>query len=314
MIEETARANRTDFEGLRPYLFAIAYRMLGSGSEAEDVVQEAYLRFLSSSPAKIESPKAYFGAIVTRLCLDELKSPRRQRERESYPGPWLAEPVPSADLEPSPEQVAERREEVSLAMLSLMEQLTPEERAVYVLREAFDVDYTEIAPILGKSPAATRQLGRRSRQRVAAGQPRFPASIDDQRRLTERFLAAAERGDLAGLAEVMAADVVMWADGGPKARAARRPIAGLSAVLKILAAGLQKMPAGAHTTVEQVNGRSVLVIWDGDRLVATFEFEVDNGLATSIRIVGSPDKLRYLQRRLGPYGSEPLGWLPIKGA
>jgi RNA polymerase sigma-70 factor (ECF subfamily) len=314
MIEETVRTNRTDFESLRPYLFAIAYRMLGSGSEAEDVVQEAYLRALSAEPTDIESPKAYFAAIVTRLCLDELKSARRQRERESYPGPWLAEPIPTADLDVSPEQVAERREDVSLAMLSLMEQLTPEERAVYVLREAFDVDYAEIAPILGKSPAATRQLGRRARQRVAAGQPRFPAPIDDQRRLTERFLAAAERGDLAGLAEVMAADVVMWADGGPKARAARRPITGISAVLQILASGLRKMPAGAQTMIEPLNGRPVLVMWDGDRLVATFEFEVDNGLVTGIRIAGSPDKLRYLQRRLGPPGSEPLGWLPIQGA
>jgi RNA polymerase sigma-70 factor (ECF subfamily) len=311
MIEKTARTNRTDFEALRPYLFAIAYRMLGSGSEAEDVVQDAYLRALSATPEAIESPKAYFGAIVTRLCLDELKSARRQRERESYPGPWLAEPVPTADIEPSPEQVAERREDVSLAMLSLMEQLTPEERAVYVLREAFDVDYAEIAPILGKSPAATRQLGHRARQRVAAGQPRFPASIDDQRRLTERFLAASERGDLQGLAEVMAADVTMWADGGPKNRAARRPIVGRSAVLQILAAGLRKMPVGAYSTVEQLNGCPTLVVWDGARLVGAFEFEVENGLVAGIRIAGNSDKLRYLQRRLGPPGSTPLGWMPV---
>ncbi|HET8524781.1 MAG TPA: RNA polymerase sigma factor SigJ [Thermomicrobiales bacterium] len=301
----------TVFEQLRSYLFAIAYRMLGSASEAEDVVQEAYLRVHSAAPVDIESPKAYYSAIVTRLCLDELKSARRQRERETYPGPWLAEPVPTADLEPSPEQVVERREDISLAMLSLMEQLTPEERAVYVLREAFDIDYADIAPILGKSSTATRQLGHRARQRVAAGQPRFPTSIDDQRRLTEHFLAAAERGDLAGLTEVMAADVVMWADGGPKARAARRPITGIPAVLKILTSGLRKMPAGAHTTIEQLNGRPVLVMWDGGRLVGTFEFEVDNGRVAGIRIIGSPDKLRYLQRRLGRPGSEPIGWLPI---
>jgi RNA polymerase sigma-70 factor (ECF subfamily) len=312
MTERAATINRTDFEALRPYLFAIAYRMLGSASEAEDVVQDAYLRALSATPQHIESPKAYFGAIVTRLCLDELKSARRQRERESYPGPWLADPVPTADLEPSPEQVAERREDVSLAMLSLMERLTPEERAVYVLREAFDVDYSEIAPILGKSPAATRQLGHRARQRVAAGRPRFPASDDDQRRLTERFLAAAERGDVQGLAEVMAADVTMWADGGPKNRAARRPIAGLPDVLQILAAGLRRLPPGSHTTVEQLNGSPALVVWDGERLVVTIEFEVENGLVSGLRMAGNPDKLRYLQRRLGPPGSTPVGWWPVE--
>ncbi|MGH2534382.1 MAG: RNA polymerase sigma-70 factor [Thermomicrobiales bacterium] len=299
------------FEELRPYLFAIAYRMLGSASEAEDVVQDAYLRLLDANPAEIGSLKAYLAAVVTRLCLDELKSARRQRERADYPGNWLPEPVPTADLAPSPEQTVEQREAVSLAMLTLLERLTPEQRAVYVLREAFDVDYAEIAPIIGKSPTATRQLGRRARARIDEERPRFAASPADQRRLTERFLAALETGNLQSLTETLAADVTFWGDGGRKVQARRRPIHGRVEVMRFLGALLKLAPAGVRATIEEINGAPALVFWLGGGILNLIVLDVHDGAIVGIRNQVNPDKLTYLQRRLGPPGSEPAVWPPL---
>src|SRR5215207_10742299 len=198
-VDSMAVADRTDargidpqtFTALRPYLFSIAYRMLGSASDAEDVIQDAYLRMLRTSPRDIRSPKAYLSAVVTRLCLDLLTA--RKAERETYHGPWLPEPVLTDDLESSPETATESREDISLAALVLLERLTPEERATYVLREAFDYPYDEIAPILGKSIPATRQIAHRAHQHLA-DRPRFVASPENQHRLAERFLTAAREG------------------------------------------------------------------------------------------------------------------------
>ncbi|MGH2560368.1 MAG: RNA polymerase sigma-70 factor, partial [Thermomicrobiales bacterium] len=310
MTAPLATIEQQTFEGLRPYLFAIAYRMLGSASEAEDVVQDAYLRLLDANPTAIGSLKAYLAAVVTRLCLDELKSARRKRERAEYPGNWLPEPVPTADLAPSPEQTVERREAVSLAMLTLLERLTPEQRAVYVLREAFDVDYAEIAPILGKSTAATRQLGHRARERVQEGQPRYAASPTDHRRLTERFLTALETGNLQSLTETLAADVTFWGDGGRKVQARRRPIHGRVEVLRFLGALLKLAPADIRATVEEINGAPAMVFWLSDGILNLIALDVHDGAVVGIRNLVNPDKLTYLQRRLGPLGSEPASWLP----
>jgi RNA polymerase sigma factor (sigma-70 family) len=311
MSAQAAVIERKTFEEFRPYLFAIAYRMLGSASEAEDVVQEAYLRLLNAAPGEIRSPRSYLAAVVTRLCLDELKSARRQREREGYPGPWLPEPVPTSDAAfaaESPEQAVERREAVSLAMLTLLERLTPEQRAVYVLREAFDLDYAEIAAILSKSVASTRQLGHRARARVAAGRPHYAASPADQRRLTERFLAALETGNLQSLTETLAADVTLWGDGGPKVRARRRPVACRASVAHFLLGWAKVQPADLRITVEDVNGAPTIVGWLGDSILHATALEYDDGAVAGIRFLINPDKLTYLQRRLGPPGSAPSTW------
>ena len=283
------------FEALRPYLFAIAYRMLGSASEAEDVVQDSYLRFTRAAPEAIRSPKAYLAAVVTRLCLDRLKSARVVRE--AYVGPWLPEPAPTADLAPTPEEAAERREEVSLAFLVLLERLTPEERAVYVLREAFDYPYQEIAAILGKSVAACRQLAHRARQHLA-DRPRFAASPEAQRRLTEHFLAAARRGDLPALTEVLAADVTLWSDGGEKALAARRPIHGRDAVARWVIGIAAKLPVDAVVTFEDINGGVGVLVWVGDELVSAMTLDVGDGRVRAAHVVVNPDKIAYLRRRL----------------
>jgi RNA polymerase sigma-70 factor (TIGR02957 family) len=293
-----AGAEARRFEALRPYLFAIAYRLLGSASEAEDVVQDAYLRVHETPAVDVASPKAYLAAVVTRLCLDRLKSARTTRE--TYLGPWLPEPVPTADLEPSPAEVAERREEISLAFLVLLERLSPEERAAYVLHEAFDEPYDEIAAVLGKSVPATRQLAHRARARIADDRPRFSASPEEQRRLTERFLAAARDGDLRALTDVLAADVTLWADGGPKARAARRPIVGSDAVARWLVGIVAKAPVESRVDFAAINGGVAALHWVGGELTSATTIDVLDGRIQAIRAVVNPDKLAYLARRLAP--------------
>jgi RNA polymerase sigma-70 factor (ECF subfamily) len=312
MAASTASVERQSFQEHRPYLFAIAYRMLGSGSEAEDIVQEAYLRLIDAAPARIESIRAYLSTVVTRLCLDELKSARRKRERADYPGNWLPEPAPTADIIPSPEHMVEQRETVSLAMLTLMERLTPEQRAVYVLREAFDFDYAEIASILGKSAAATRQLGHRARKIVSADRPRFAAAPADHRRLTERFLGAITTGDLQALIELLAADVTYWGDGGAKVHARRRPILGRVEVGRFLGALIKLAPPDLRASIEEVNGEPAMVVWIGDSILEVMALESRDGCVTGIRTVVNPDKLVYLQRRIGVPGSAPSGWPPVK--
>jgi RNA polymerase sigma-70 factor (ECF subfamily) len=284
------------FAALRPYLFSIAYRLLGSAADAEDVVQDAYLRAKSAPAAEIRSPRAFLATVVTRLCLDHLKSARVARE--TYVGPWLPEPVPTADLVPTPAEEVERREQVSLAFLVLLERLTPEERAAYVLREAFEYPYDEIAPILGKSVPAVRQLAHRARERVAEGRPRFSASLEEQRRLTERFLAAALDGDVPALVAVLAADATLWADGGAKARAARRPIEGAERIARWLAGVLAQAPADARASLVALNGRTGVAFWSGNDLISAATVEVAGGRVAAVHVVVNPDKLAYLQRRL----------------
>lgn len=289
------------FEALRPYLFAIAYRLLGSASEAEDVVQETWLRAQGTTDA-IRSPKAYLATIVTRLCLNHLASARATRE--SYPGPWLPEPVPTADADPAGVEAAMRSEEVSFAFLVLLERLSPEERAAFVLREAFDYPYDEIAPILGKSVAATRQLAHRARERVAAARPRFSATPDHQRRLAARFLEASRRGDLRALTEALAADVEAWIDGGPKReKATRHRIDGAAAVARWIVAVMAGGFPGASASTADVNGGVALLLWTGDDLVAAAAFDVAEERIRALRLVANPDKLAYLQRRLGAPGA-----------
>src|SRR3954466_4385016 len=201
------------FEAYRPLMFLIAYRMLGSVTEAEDIVQEAYLRYQATPTDAIVSHKAFLSTIVTRLCLNQLQSARAQRE--SYIGPWLPEPVlTGVDERFAPMQQAELHESLALAFLVLLEQLTPVERAVFLLREVFDYDYAEIAAIVRRSEDNCRQLYVRARRHIDEGRPRFEASREQREELAQRFFAAAQLGDTNTLVEMLAADVVVYGDGG----------------------------------------------------------------------------------------------------
>ena len=293
-----------DIETLRPYLFSIAYRMLGNASEAEDMVQEAFLRFYAGTQGEIASPKAYLATVITRLCLDELKSARVTRA--AYHGPWLPEPVLTADLAPGPEEQAASRDDISLAFLVLLERLSPEERAAFVLREAFGYSYDEIASVLDKSAAASRKLVQRARQRMDAPPRREHASLDDQRRLTERFLDAARRGEIQRLEEMLAADVTYWMDGGRQARASRRPIHGRNSVARLMSFLLVKIFPVLEFTYEPVNGGLGVLWWDDGRLIAVTEAMIDNGEIVALHSVMNPDKLAHIRCRVRPPGSPAI--------
>ncbi|HEX6401776.1 MAG TPA: RNA polymerase sigma-70 factor [Pseudonocardiaceae bacterium] len=280
------------FEEQRPRLFAIAYRLLGSASEAEDAVQDTFLRWHAADVQTLQSPAAWLTKVLTNLCLSRLTSARARRE--TYPGPWLPEPVLTAQSALGPLDRAEQRESVSLAFLLLLERLTPPQRAVFVLREAFDYSHREIAEILDLTEANCQQLYRRARLRVAQGRPRFDASREQGHRIAEEFLAAARSGDLTALESLLAADVVAWADGGGKAAAARRPVHGAPRVARYLAGWMSRGVPGARVEVTDVNGQpGILGILDGQVLVAVLLDVVDRRVA-GVYAVANPDKLAFL--------------------
>jgi RNA polymerase sigma-70 factor (ECF subfamily) len=281
-----------DFETYRPLLFSIAYRMLGSASEAEDMVQETYLRYRLAQDGGIRSLKSYLTTIITRLCLDELKSARV--EREQYLGPWLPEPLLTGDAG----ALIEERESVSMAFLVLLEALTPPERAVFLLHEVFDYPYEEIGEIIGKNAAACRQLFHRAQQRIAEHRPRFAASPAQQQELTARFLVACQSGNMQELTSVLARDVVLWSDGGGRVAAATRPVYGLERAIRFIGGILRKLPPNYVISAEEVNGSLALLGWTGDQLSDVFTFEISQGRIQHIRAVRNPEKLAYLQRQL----------------
>ncbi len=274
-------------EELRPLMLSIAYRMVGSYSEAEDLVQEAFLRLHEAGD--VESTKAWLTTVTTRLAIDHLRSARVRREQ--YPGNWLPEPV-AAD--PAPEAAAERAESLSFAVLVLLESLTPVERAVFVLREAFDYGYDEIAEIVGKSEANCRQLATRARRHVDERRSRFEPSREQRDELVRRFVAALQEGETGALVELLAADVEFYGDGGGKAPAVRH-VLGAEAVARMLA---RFMPIAARrgTTAEvaEFNGESGLAAYEGGALVALWAFEISDGAVQAIRGVVNRDKLRHV--------------------
>jgi RNA polymerase sigma-70 factor (ECF subfamily) len=296
------------FQSYRPLLFSIAYRMLGSASEADDVLQDAFLRYAAAeqrgvgdAPSEIRSPKAYLSTIVTRLCLDRLKAARTAREQ--YLGPWLPEALlTQAD---DPQDDAERHESITLAFLVLLEALTPQERAVFLLREVFEYDYAEIGAILGISAANCRQLFHRAKQHVAAGRPRFQPAPERQHELVERFLAATQRGDIQGLTSMLAQDVTFTADGGGKVPSARKPVQGRDAVARLLLGlvraaerALQIAFSDLRYDVTEVNGEPALVLWVHERLDTVFVYSVADGQVAAIRALRNPEKLAYIGRQL----------------
>jgi len=281
-----------EFEELRPMLFAIAYRVLGSVTEAEDAVQESWLRY-EASPTQPTSPKAYLSAVVTRISIDVLRSARVRRE--TYVGEWFPEPLLDDPYE-DPQRSAELADSVSMAALLLLERLTPLERAVFVLREVFAFPYPEVAAAVGRSEAACRQLAARARRHVDLGRPRFDADRRERDELAARFFDALKDGDVDALRELLAADVQMVGDGGGKAPAFARAVVGADNVARVLATAFPAM-AAMEATVQQhdVNGQPGAVLRDSsDRVVGTMSLDVLDGRIQTIRSVANPDKLGHL--------------------
>ncbi|MFJ8200636.1 RNA polymerase sigma-70 factor [Streptomyces sp. NPDC096152] len=283
-----------EFEQHRTRLFGLAYRMLGSAHEAEDTVQDACLRYLGADRPAVEHPAAWLAKVVTNLCLNRLASARARRER--YAGPWLPEPVLTSDGALGPLESAEQRDAVSMAVLVLLERLTPAERAVYVLREAFAYPHREIAGVLGLTEVNCRQLYRRAVRRVGDPGARFQPAPERQEELLASFLAAARGGDLAGLEKLLAAEVTWWGDGGGGVSAARRPIEGREKVVRLLTGG-GRFAAGLDFTVAEVNGAPGLAAWAGETLAGVVSFTLRDGLVAQVRAVVNPDKLDFVRRQ-----------------
>ncbi|WP_369167884.1 RNA polymerase sigma-70 factor [Streptomyces sp. R28] len=289
-------ATADEFETHRPRLFGLAYRMLGSAEEAEDTVQDAFLRFSGADRARIEHPAAWLAKVVTNLCLTRLTSARARREQ--YVGPWLPEPVVTSDGTLGPLESAEQRDAVSMAMLVLLERLTPTERAVYVLREAFAYGHREIAGVLDLTEANCRQLYRRAVQRVGEARSRFESTSERHEELVTSFVAAAREGDLGGLEKLLAADVVWSSDGGGKVTSARRPILGREKVSRFLAGATRTFLAGLDFTAVEVNGSTAVAAWAGDTLLSVVAFELRDGVVVHAWAVVNPDKLEFVRRQL----------------
>jgi RNA polymerase sigma-70 factor (ECF subfamily) len=281
-----------EFEELRPLLFAIAYRILGSVGEAEDAVQETWLRY-ESSPTQPTSTKAFLSAVVTRISIDVLRSARRRRE--TYVGPWFPEPLLTDPYE-DPARSAELADSVSMAALLLLERLTPLERAVFVLREVFGFGFPEVAVAVGRSEAACRQLAVRTPRHMDVGRPRFEADRREREELAARFFDALRDGDVDGVRELLAADVQMVGDGGGKAPAFARSVIGADNVARVLAS-IFPLLARIDARVEQreVNGQPGAIVRDRDGKVAgTLTLDVLDGQIQTIRAVANPDKLGHV--------------------
>jgi RNA polymerase sigma-70 factor (ECF subfamily) len=302
------------YRDLRRYAFSIAYRMLGSVAEAEDVVQDTFIRLSKARPEEIESPKAYVATVTTRLAIDALRSARAQREQ--YFGPWLPEPLVADDVAPSPESEAEMADSLTMAFLVVLEKLSPVERAVFLLHDVFDYDYGEISRVVNKSEANCRQLATRARRHVDDAKPRFDASPQERDALAERFFAACREGDMDGLVAMLADDVTFYGDGGGKGSGAPKPIHGPAKVahfmLAIFARGAR---LGGRAEPVIVNGNPGVKLLDADgALVAVLNLDVAGGSVATVRSVINPDKLGHLgplspigRVRSGDGPSEPTG-------
>jgi RNA polymerase sigma-70 factor (ECF subfamily) len=285
------------FEDLRPLLFSIAYRMLGSVAEAEDVVQDSFLRYqraLVEQDAEIESPKAYLSAVATRLSIDHLRSARARKE--SYIGEWLPEPLLTDAGAPDAAKHAEDADSLSMAFLLLLERLSPVERAVFLLHDVFDYDFGEVAAIVGKSEDNCRQVAVRARRHVDEHKPRFEASRRERERLAARFFDAVEDGDLDGLIELLAADVVVYGDGGGTSPSWRNPIAGRDKVARLML-GLGRHSHERSGTIRrtEINGQPGVMFLDADgRLIHVMSIDIADGVVQTVRSIINREKLRHL--------------------
>lgn len=297
------------FEEYRSLLFAMAYRMMGSVMEAEDIVQEAYLRYRATPPESIRALKSFLTTIVHHLCIDHLKS--AQARRENYVGPWLPEPIITGDgASPrSPLSQITERETISMAFLVLLESLSPLERAVFLLREVFDYEYAEIAQITGRDEAACRQLFSRAKKHIKEHRPRFPASPDAHAKMVGRFMEACVAGDLNSLMSLLAEDVTAWSDGGGKVSgAARQPIHGRDKVARGIISLLSRAPEGMTYEVTEVNGLAALLIRVMGQIVGVLTLEVEGDFIRAIRNIANPDKLAHLK----PSTSDSKSFTPVR--
>lgn len=283
-----------EFEAYRALLFTIAYRMTGSAADAEDLVQDAYVRFASADRDVVRDVKAFLVTILTRLALDRLKS--AQKQREEYIGPWLPEPVLTG-IDGDPYARATRDEQIELALLRALERLSPQERAVLLLHDVLEHDHNEIAEMLDISSAASRQVLHRAKERVAEEKRRFTPPPEQQRRLVESFLGAVSNGDVDGLRSVLAADVVTVGDGGGKAFAARRPVHGFDAVAQMWIGIVQKFGEGIEVSIEEVNGNPAIVGRRDGEITSILNFTFDGDRIAELLSVVNPEKLEFARRQ-----------------
>ena len=279
------------FVAHRNLLFTVAYEMLGSAADAEDVLQETWLRWAGVDLGAVRDRRAYLVRITTRQALSRLRT--LGRRKESYVGPWLPEPLLTS---PDVAEDVELAESVSMAMLLVLETLTPTERAVFVLREVFDLGYDEIADAVGKSPAAVRQIAHRARAHVAARRPRGAVSPAESRDALDAFQRAADTGDLQGLLDILAPDVVFLGDGGGIKQAVPRPIVGADKVGRLLAAGLGRIAAVGTLRPAQVNGRPALILRADGAIDTVLAVRFDDGLITGLYAVRNPEKLSHMRQ------------------
>lgn len=275
------------FERLRPRLFGIAYRMLGTVQDAEDLVQETYLRWAQADTAAVTAPEGWLVAVVTRLAIDRLR--RAAVEREAYAGPWLPEPVATADWA-RPDRATELASDLSMAFLVLLERLAPDERAAFLLREVFGRDYQDIALALGRSEAACRQMVHRARERVRRDRARFAVPADAKERLLQRFIGALKAGDEDALMAIVAPDATFTSDGGGKVAAARKVLRGARRVIRFLAGIERKWPGRLAHRVEPVNGEPAVVSYLGGRAYAVSAFDADDSRIHAVYRVLNPDQ------------------------
>jgi RNA polymerase sigma-70 factor (ECF subfamily) len=299
-MHTTDQSGSEALERQRGRLFAIAYGMLGVTAEAEDVVQEAFVRWHQADRSEVRSPAAFLTTVVTRLAIDRLRS--AERRRVEYVGPWLPEPLVS---EVDPAEVVSEAEELSLALLATLERLNPVERAVFLLRDVFDFDYAEIAETVGKEEANCRQIGRRARARVGEPGRRYRATHEEEDELLRAFAAAAEAGEVGKLTALLARDAVLWTDGGGRVKAALQPVDGAERIARFLIAMAGKAPTGARTLPVRVNGDPGFQTDTVAGPSGVVALELAEGLIVGVRIVVNPDKLRHLERRDAQRGDAP---------
>ena len=286
MAAMTGEDAAATFDPLRPRLIRVAYRMLGSVADAEDVVQEAFLRWFDADRDAVREPEAFLRRIVTRLCLDQLKSARRRRE--TYLGPWLPEPV----VEAADDEI----DDVTLPLMMALERLSPLERAAFLLHDVFGVGFEEVAQTIGREPATCRQLASRARTHVRAARPRFPMPKERGLQMAAAFFAATRSGDMQHLRSLLAADVTVYADGGGKASAATQPVVGLDNVMQ-LQASLARIFAAKMSRIVRyglVNGLPGFVTIEQDDTLQTTALQIEDGKIVAIYVMRNPDKLRHL--------------------
>ena len=285
-----------DIDSLRPLLFSIAYRMLGSVADAEDLVQETFLRYerARTDGVGIDSPKSYLTTVVTRLAIDELRSARTRRE--TYPGQWLPEPLLTDREEPQPDEIADRADTISMAFLVLLERLNPIERAVFLLHDVFGYGFADIADIVGKSEVNCRQIAVRARRYIDEGRSRFESSREKRDKLSARFFSAVTEGDVDRLIEMLATDVVVYGDGGGKSLQWSEPITGVERVARLLAnVGNQVRAVDGRLELREVNGQpGALVLAPDGGLISVFALDIALGGVQTVRSVINPDKIAHL--------------------